>query len=99
MPLNIEIKARTSRSDEIRQILRDHEALEKGTDHQTDTYFHTPNGRLKLRQGNIEKSLIYYSRPDQAGPKASEVNLYRSQDTEALKAVLNRFSGNMERSD
>jgi adenylate cyclase class 2 len=88
MPLIIEIKARTDRSDVIRQILRDHHALEKGTDHQTDTYFHTPNGRLKLRQGNIEQTLIHYLRPNQAGPKLSEVSLHRPQDSESLKKVL-----------
>ncbi len=28
-----------------------------GTDHQIDTYFNTAKGRLKLREGNIEKAL------------------------------------------
>ena len=93
MPLNIEIKAQTDRIDEIRQILRDHNALEKGTDHQIDTYFYALNGRLKLREGNIENSLIHYQRPDQAGPKTSEVTLYRSQDTETLKTLLSNAFG------
>lgn len=88
MPLNIEIKAKTQNTDQIREILRSHKALEKGTDHQTDTYFNCSNGRLKLRQGNIEYSLIHYSRENQAGPKASHVHLYRPKPDPDLKAVL-----------
>ena len=88
MPLNIEIKARTERTDEIRQILHDKGADAKGTDHQTDTYFNCDNGRLKLRQGNIEYSLIHYLRENQAGPKASKVSLYRPEPDPNLKEVL-----------
>ena len=89
MHLNIEIKARTTRHVAIRQTLQDLSARYVGLDHQVDTYFHCENGRLKLRQGNIEQSLIHYSRSDQAGPKASHVSLFHPQDgTEALKAVL-----------
>ncbi|MBS1562896.1 MAG: adenylate cyclase, partial [Bacteroidetes bacterium] len=55
--INIEIKARTTRTDEIRQLLLGEGAEFRGTDHQTDTYFNVPKGRLKLRQGNIENNL------------------------------------------
>ena len=88
MPLNVEIKAKTTKTDNIRETLRQHNALEKGTDHQTDTYFTCSNGRLKLRQGNIEYSLIHYTRENQAGPKASHVHLYRPKPDPDLKAVL-----------
>ena len=53
-----------------------------------DTYFHVPNGRLKLREGNIENNLIHYHRSNQAGPKKSEVTLYQSPPGSGLKAVL-----------
>ncbi len=59
--LNIEIKARTTRQAEIRSMLKNNNAEFKGTDHQIDTYFHVPNGRLKLREGNIENHLIHYA--------------------------------------
>ncbi len=88
MHLNIEIKARCSNQDFIRNLLLDRQADFRGTDHQIDTYFQVPKGRLKLRQGSIENNLIHYDRPDQAGPKASEVHLYACQDGEALKATL-----------
>lgn len=66
-----------------------------GTDHQIDTYFHLPEGkgRLKLREGNIEHSLIHYQRSDLAGPKRSEVTLYHPQADPALKAVLSASLG------
>jgi predicted adenylyl cyclase CyaB len=60
----------------------------RGTDHQRDTYYRVPFGRLKLRQGNIEKALIHYHRPDQAGPKTSEVHLAPVVHDVALARVL-----------
>lgn len=88
MHLNIEIKARCDNQDFIRTLLQDRQADFRGTDHQIDTYFQVPKGRLKLRQGSIENNLIHYDRPDQAGPKASEVHLYACQDGAALRATL-----------
>ncbi len=76
--INIEIKARCDAPQSIRTILEDCSAEFKGTDHQIDTYFKVSRGRLKLRQGNIENSLIFYDRPDTAGPKRADVALYRT---------------------
>lgn len=76
--VNIEIKARCADVERVRRILNEHKAEFKGTDHQADTYFKVPKGRLKLRRGNIENALIYYERPDQAGPKRTEVSLFRT---------------------
>lgn len=86
--LNVEIKARTQRPAAIRRVLNDHNARFVGIDRQTDTYFQVPSGRLKLRQGMIEKALIYYQRTDQAGPKASNVHLYPVQKGDELKDLL-----------
>ena len=58
MPLNIEIKAKCQVPEKIHQILRKKEAEFKGIDHQIDTYFNVNDGRLKLREGNIENHLI-----------------------------------------
>ncbi|MEM7373132.1 MAG: class IV adenylate cyclase [Bacteroidota bacterium] len=93
MPLNIEIKARTNRSEAIREYLQDRQADYRGTDHQTDTYFHCQSGRMKLRQGNIEQSLIHYERSDQAGPKASKVSLYHPKPGPELKTLLTHALG------
>lgn len=94
MPLlNVEIKARYMNSAFMRQYLLDNGADFKGTDNQTDTYFNVINGRLKLRQGNIENNLIYYERNDQAGPKSSHFDLVPVPDAEKLKEILSKSIG------
>jgi len=91
--LNIEIKARSSNQDLIRKILKTHNAEFKGVDHQSDTYFKVNSGRLKLREGNIENSLVHYDREDQSGPKQSNVTFYKSVDKSALKEILTKALG------
>ena len=86
--INIEIKARTTRAAEIRAWLLANHAEFRGTDCQTDTYFNTVKGRLKLREGNIENNLIYYERQNQAGPKQSNFNLVAVPDAVGLKEML-----------
>ncbi|MBX9783764.1 MAG: class IV adenylate cyclase [Chitinophagaceae bacterium] len=91
---NIEIKARCSNPDFIRNYLQQHDADFKGADFQTDTYFNVNHGRLKLRQGNIENSLIYYNRENKAGPKLSEVTLFKvKEESELLKKALTHANG------
>ena len=87
----VEIKAVCHDPDRVRKILLDHNARFVGHDHQIDTYFVVETGRLKLREGDIENSLIYYNRPDDAGPKRSDVQLYKTQKGSALKDVLTSF--------
>lgn len=91
--LNIEIKARTTRADEIRKMLLDKKAEYKGTDLQTDTYFNVASGRLKLRQGNIENSLIYYHRENIIGLKQSDFDLLPIDGGDALKSILTKALG------
>ena len=90
---NVEIKARCYDTDKIRNYLKQHNAKFIGIDKQTDTYFNVPNGRLKLRQGNIENHLIFYSRPDSSSPKRSDVILYKSNDDKTLKELLTKSLG------
>lgn len=91
--LNVEIKARTTDSGPIRNYLISHGAELRGTDQQTDTYFNVPAGRLKLREGNIENNLIFYERPDQAGPKQSVFQLVHVPDAPGLKKALAAANG------
>jgi predicted adenylyl cyclase CyaB len=86
--INIEIKARCKDHNKIREILKSYEADFKGTDHQIDTYFKVNKGRLKLREGNIENSLVYYEREDKEGPKQSDVILFKSAPGSSLKSIL-----------
>lgn len=91
--INVEIKARCSDASFIRNYLLSNGADFKGTDEQTDTYFNVPNGRLKLREGNIENNLIFYERTNQAGPKNSHFHLIKVEDAEGLKEVLTKSNG------
>ena len=85
---NIEIKARTTRLNEIREYLRSQRAEFRGTDLQTDTYFNVASGRLKLREGNIENSLIFYNRANTSGLKQSDFELLPVSDGITLKHIL-----------
>lgn len=90
---NIEIKAKTGNPESIRKILLSNNADFKGTDFQTDTYFNVSKGRLKLREGNIENSLIYYNRENTSGPKKSEIILHKLNPDESLKSILKEVLG------
>ena len=86
--LNIEFKAATSKLDELERALLEKGPRFVGEDHQVDTYFNVPTGRLKLREGNIENALIRYVRADTAGSKSSDVILYPHQPGSNLKEIL-----------
>ncbi|MEZ5195731.1 MAG: class IV adenylate cyclase [Bacteroidales bacterium] len=91
--LNIEIKAQCQNQETIEYILRKENAVAHGTDFQTDTYFKVNEGRLKLREGNIENALIHYHREDKPGPKNSQVVLYKALPDENLKRILTASIG------
>jgi predicted adenylyl cyclase CyaB len=91
--LNIEIKAKSNNQNWVREILNSHHAKFKGVDNQVDTYFKVSSGRLKLREGNIENSLVHYDREDKEGPKQSNVTFYKSSEKSSLKKILTRSLG------
>lgn len=72
MPRNIEIKAKI---DSIEALVPTVAGLaDQGPREirQDDTFFDCPNGRLKLREFSPQEGeLIFYRRPDDAGPKES----------------------------
>jgi adenylate cyclase class 2 len=91
--LNIEIKARCTEPERVRRVLRELGADFRGGDHQVDTYFHCPSGRLKLRQGQIENNLIHYHRGDKPGPKPSRVMLCQTSPKSGLRELLGEALG------
>ena len=93
--LNIEIKARCKHPENIRKILTEKNAFFKGTDNQKDTYFKVKNGRLKMREGNIEYSLVFYDREDISGPKHSEVLYYHPRKEDPVKQQLQKAIGTL----
>jgi adenylate cyclase class 2 len=93
MHINWEFKARCAYPERLEQILLKYNPEFRGTDHQVDTYFNAPNGRLKLREGNIENSLIHYERTDAADAKQSDVTLFQTNPDSSLKALLQKALG------
>ena len=91
--INYEFKARVADPDALEAKLQSLNPDFKGEDHQIDTYFNIEDGRLKLREGNIENSLIYYQRPNQASAKVSDVILYPCHPEKGLKDILTRVHG------
>jgi predicted adenylyl cyclase CyaB len=89
LPSNIEIKARVRNFDEIRRRAEDVSDSPVEVIPQEDTFFNTPHGRLKLRLLAEDRAqLIYYTRPDQEGPKRSDYHIFHSSDPANLKRVL-----------
>jgi len=89
MPSNIEIKARIRDFDKIRRRAERLSDTPMEVIPQEDTFFKTPLGRLKLRVLSEDKGqLIYYTRPDQEGPKRSDYHISLTSDPENLKRVL-----------
>lgn len=86
--INVEIKAHCEDTQAAEQVLKQQQAKFVGEDHQVDTYFPVKEGRLKLRTGKIENALIFYQRPNQAGPKRSDISLYQAEDLSGLLSVL-----------
>ena len=90
---NFEFKARTGdlKKSEDQLLLLNPKFI--GEDNQTDTYFRVTKGRLKLREGNIENSLIWYKRENIKGAKQSEVLLYQHNPDKTLKDILIKLHG------
>lgn len=90
---NFEFKAKVDQIETYENKLLTLNPVFKGIDHQIDTYFNAPTGRLKLREGNIENALINYDRADYAGAKESQIILYKHPADKALKNILTKQLG------
>ena len=89
MPANIEIKARARDFEEIRSRAEKLSDTAVEVIPQEDIFFNVPQGRLKLRiLAPDNGQLIYYTRPDQEGPKRSDYHIAYSADPDNLKRVL-----------
>ncbi len=95
----VEIKARCADISRAREVLEKEKAEFKGLDHQVDTYFKVNTGRLKLREGKIENTLIFYNRENKTGPKESNVTLFKTGKDSPLKEILTKSLGVLTRVD
>jgi predicted adenylyl cyclase CyaB len=89
MARNVEIKARIESVEALTQraaALADQGPTEIVQD---DTFFACPNGRLKLRAFSATSGqLIFYRRPDQAGPKESFFLISPTSSPDTLREAL-----------
>jgi len=91
---NIELKARLDSLDEARRTAQRLATDHPGVQIQTDTYFHCPDGRLKLREIEGEPAqLVWYARPDQRQAAASRYLLVTVPDPAGLKQALTAALG------
>lgn len=89
MPANIEIKARARDFTDIKTRAERLSDAPVEVIPQEDIFFNVPQGRLKLRiLAPDNAQLIYYTRPDQEGPKRSDYHIAYTSDPENLKRVL-----------
>ena len=82
---NIEIKIKLESDRKVKSILKEMGAKFEGEFTERDTFYHCPNGRLKLREidGKAFK-LIFYDRPNVAGSKMSEYWTVTLDDSQAM---------------
>jgi predicted adenylyl cyclase CyaB len=89
MPSNIEIKAHARDFSRLKARAEELSDSPVQALAQEDNFFNTSHGRLKLRVlAGDQGQLIYYTRPDQEGPKRSEYHIAYTSDPESLKRVL-----------
>ena len=94
MPTNIEIKACVHDMARLRARAEAISDTPVQVIPQEDTFFHTPKGRLKLRQLQPDQAqLVYYERPDQDGPKRSNYHIFETSDSQGLKTALSLALG------
>ncbi|CAG0953562.1 partial adenylate cyclase, class 2, partial [Anaerolineae bacterium] len=89
MATNLELKCRSASCAELQECARRLGAVVQATLAQTDTYFHVPHGRLKLREiDGSHAELIQYDRPDVAGDRWSRYTRVTVGDPAGLVRAL-----------
>lgn len=89
MPRNVEIKARVADANAIARRATAVAGQAPQWIDQDDTFFACPRGRLKLRTfGDGLAELIFYRRPDAAGPRTSDYRRLPVTQPDALRDLL-----------
>src|SRR5215203_718296 len=91
---NIELKIRCRDLDGARKLVQTLRPRQSPRQAQTDTYYHAPRGRLKLREihGN-RAELIWYHRPDSPEPRPSDYIITPVSDPATMKPLLKAAHG------
>ena len=94
MAKNIEIKARVRNLTLLEQKARELSGGPPEIIHQRDVFFPCTHGRLKLRRLSPSLGqLVFYDRPDLAGPKTSDYTVVETNEPANLLDALGRALG------
>jgi len=94
MPTNLELKARCVDLALARERARAIATRWLGIDQQTDTYFATAAGRLKLRESSLSGAqLVPYLRPDAPQARRSDYVVIPLPEPERTKQLLSALLG------
>ena len=87
---NIEMKARCRDIGKARQVAQALPATLLGEGEQTDTYFNSPQGRLKVRQSSFDEvaNVVWYMRGNEVQPRESEYRLARLRNPEKIAEIF-----------
>lgn len=85
---NVEFKASDQNPERTLRAAIAAGAQDAGWLAQTDTYFHVPQGRLKLREETGGAHLIAYERPDDPTARESRYRLVPADDPAGLRDAL-----------
>lgn len=89
MPRNVEIKARCTQPKETLERVKQRCPDPPHELNQTDYFFDSPNGRLKLRVFPDQRGeLIFYQRESTSDPKPSHYEIYHTTESRSLLQVL-----------
>jgi adenylate cyclase, class 2 len=91
---NLELKARYDDLDRARQLAEELGAIQQWTRSQIDTYFHAPQGKLKLREVDGQAAeLIAYQRSASVQVRPSDYMIFSTDKADSLKSVLTMTMG------
>ena len=94
MAANVEVKAICPDLAAARAAALALGAVTQGMEKQTDTFFRTPRGRLKLRESDRRgATLIPYLRPDRPQARQSDYVVLPVDDPAAAKRILSEALG------
>ena len=93
MTTSVEIKAYCKDLTKLKNIILAIQAKELGTDHQTDTYFHSKSGILKLREGTYGSQLLHYNIESGKQTIQNTLNSYKTIPKSCLKEILEKTIG------
>ena len=88
MAQNIELKARCGSMESAIRTAEELGAKRIGELAQSDTYYRTRTGRLKIRKEGDRRELIAYSRPDRTAARKSEYTLLPLADGDSMHEAL-----------